>query len=83
MDRPAATLFVPGDFINVRNKSWILEGKEQLGPILTLKLVSLEDDSQGETLQVALLPELQAEVIDPNDWSPLLARAVQDVVRGP
>jgi ERCC4-related helicase len=77
MDRPEGALVFSGDFINIRNKNWIVESKEQLGPMLTLKLVSIEDDSQGETLQVALAPELQAEVIDPSDWSPLLTKTFE------
>ena len=64
----------PGDFIIARGKSWIVERSERTGPLNTLHLVSCEDDSQGETLQLAMATELQTQIIDPNDWSPLLTR---------
>jgi ERCC4-related helicase len=64
----------PGDFVIARGKSWIVERAERTGPINTLHLVSCEDDSQGETLQLAMATELQTQIIDPDDWSPLLTR---------
>lgn len=66
------TLPAIGDFLIARGKSWIVEGAEHIGPISTLHLVSCEDDSQGETLQLALEVELQTRVADLDDWSPLL-----------
>jgi len=62
-----------GDFLTTRGKSWIVERVESVGPVQTLHLVSCEDDSQGETLQLAFAAELQAEVIDIDDWTPLLS----------
>jgi hypothetical protein len=63
-----------GDFVVARGKSWIVERAERTGPVNTLHLVSCEDDSQGETLQLAMATELETRVIDPNDWSPLLSK---------
>ncbi len=63
-----------GDFVRVRGKSWIVERVEKAGPVRTLHLVSCEDDSQGETIQLAFEAELQTQVFDPNDWSPLLTK---------
>ena len=68
---------VTGDFIVTRGKSWIVERSEQTGPIQTLHVVSCEDDSQGETLQLAIAAEIATQVIDPNDWSPLLATSFE------
>jgi ERCC4-related helicase len=42
-----------------------------VGQIPTLDLVCVEDDSQGETLQIALASEIGAQILDPNDWSHL------------
>lgn len=61
-----------GTFLRARSKTWLVEEQHQIGPISTLDLVSVEDDSQGETLRIALAPEIGAQVIDPNDWSALL-----------
>ncbi|HTV33202.1 MAG TPA: DISARM system SNF2-like helicase DrmD [Methylocella sp.] len=61
-----------GDFLIARGKSWIVERAERTGPVQTLHLVSCEDDSQGEALQLALAAELQTQVVDLDDWSPLL-----------
>lgn len=62
----------PGDFLIARGKSWIVEGVECAGSVQTLHLVSCEDDSQGESLQLVLAAELQTQVVDLDDWTPLL-----------
>ena len=66
-----------GDFVAVRGKSWIVERAEKAGSVQTLHLVSCEDDSQGETIQLAFATELQTQVLDPNDWSPLLTKSFE------
>ena len=43
----------PGTFMRARSKTWIVEDQQTVGGIPTLDLVSVEDDSQGETLRVA------------------------------
>jgi hypothetical protein len=45
--------------------------------VQTLHLVSCEDDSQGEAIQLAFATELQTRVLDPNDWSPLLTKSFE------
>ena len=67
----------PGDFVFARGKSWIVERAEKAGSVPTLHLVSCEDDSQGETIQLAFATELQTQVLDPNDWSPLLTKSFE------
>lgn len=66
-----------GSFVTVRGKTWIVEGVEQKGPVQALKLISCEDDSQGEAIELAYAAELQPEVLDPNDWSPFLAKTFE------
>ncbi|MGJ5152781.1 DISARM system SNF2-like helicase DrmD [Bradyrhizobium sp. HKCCYLR1023] len=61
-----------GSFLKVRGKSWIVEGTEKRGPVQSVTLISCEDDSQGEAIELAYAAELQPEILDPNDWSPLL-----------
>jgi SNF2-related domain len=63
-----------GSFVTVRGKAWIVEGAEQRGPVQALTLISCEDDSQGEAIELVYAAELQPEILDPNDWSPLLAK---------
>src|SRR5271170_6072800 len=67
----------PGDFVFARGKSWIVERAEKAGSVPTLHLVSCEDDSQGETIQLAFGTELETRVLDPNDWSPLLTNSFE------
>ena len=64
--------FETGSFIRARSKTWIVEAESRVGSLSALDLVSVEDDSQGETLRVAPDAELGVETLDPNDWSPLL-----------
>jgi SNF2 family DNA or RNA helicase len=66
-----------GDFVFARGKSWIVERAEKAGSVQTLHLVSCEDDSQGEAIQLAFATELQTQVLDPNDWSPLLTKSFE------
>ena len=66
-----------GDFILARGKSWIVERTEKAESVQTLHLVSCEDDSQGEAIQIAFAAELQTQVLDPNDWSPLLTKTFE------
>ncbi|WP_442755896.1 DISARM system SNF2-like helicase DrmD [Methylocystis sp. JAN1] len=62
-----------GDFFVARGKSWIVESVERTGSVETIRLASCEDDSQGETLQLAVTAELQTEVLDLDDWGGVLA----------
>lgn len=68
----AVTDVSAGAFLRLRSKTWLVEDQGTSGPIPTLDLVSVEDDSQGETLRITLAPEIGAQILDPNDWSPLL-----------
>lgn len=64
--------FRPGDFVRARSTTWIVEDLVDDGPVPTLDLVSVEDDSQGDGLRVAVKAELDLEPIDTSDWSNLL-----------
>ena len=66
-----------GSFVKVRGKTWIVEGSEKRGPVHAVNLISCEDDSQGEAIELAYSAELRPEVLDPNDWSPLLTRTFE------
>ncbi len=66
-----------GSFVTVRGKTWIVERSEQKGSVHTISLISCEDDSQGEAIELAYAVELAPEILDPNDWSPLLTRTFE------
>ena len=68
-----------GSFVRARSKAWIVESGSRIGALSALDLVCVEDDSQGEPLRIALDAEVGAQVLDPNDWSPL----VQTSFEGP
>ena len=62
----------PVSFLKARSKTWFVDGRGTIGQTPVLDLVSVEDDSQGEAIRLTLGPEVGVEVIDPQDWSPLL-----------
>jgi hypothetical protein len=66
-----------GSFVTVRGKDWIVERAEQKGPVQALTLISCEDDSQGEAIELAYATELDPQILDPNDWSPLLTKTFE------
>lgn len=70
--RPTPILPTPGSFVRARHRHWIVEEVvEALGPadspLVTLSCI--EDDAQGESLDVIWNAELDAEVIDDDLWS--------------
>lgn len=60
-----------GTFVRARGRTWFVEAGSDLGAIRSASLVSVEDDSQGDRLDVSLDAEIDAQVIDPEDWSSL------------
>src|ERR1700730_12194218 len=66
-----------GSFVTVRGKAWIVERAEQRGSVQALTLISCEDDSQGEAIELAYAAEVQPEILDPNDWASLLTKAFE------
>src|SRR3954447_10495127 len=61
-----------GSFVRARAKTWLVETVEAVHENPLVHLVSVDDDSQGETLRITLAPEIGIEVLDPQDYSPLL-----------
>lgn len=67
----------PGDFVRARSTTWIVEAAA-VEPVPTLDLVSIEDDSQGNTLRIAARAELDLEEVDTSDWSSMLQSTFED-----
>jgi hypothetical protein len=53
LDFPSVRIPQAGDVILARGNSWIVERTEKAESVQTLYLVSCEDDSQGEAIQIA------------------------------
>ena len=67
-----------GDFIQVRGRRWLVEecrGEAAVGPIL--KLSCLEDDAQGDTLEVAVTSEITPALVR-DSWDMLSGSGVDD-----
>ena len=65
-----------GDFVFARGKSWIVERTEKAGSVPTLHLVWREDNFTAKRSS-CFATELQTQVLDPDDWSPLLTRSFE------
>jgi len=66
----------PKAICNLRRRRIGIDASDQM-----LHLVSCEDDSQGDAIQLAFATELQTQVLDPNDWSALLTRTFEEPQR--
>lgn len=62
----------PGSFLRARSKQWFVASLERSTGLTAVELISTEDDGQGECIEVALEAEVRPQVIDPQDWGPLL-----------
>ncbi|WP_221983886.1 DISARM system SNF2-like helicase DrmD [Rhizobium laguerreae] len=71
----------PGDFVRARSTTWIVENLVDSGPVPTLDLVSVEDDSQGDVLRIAMRAELDLKAVDTSDWSGLLRNTFESPQR--
>lgn len=71
----------PGDFVRARSTTWIVENLAGDGPVPTLDLVSVEDDSQGDSIRLALNAELDLEAVDTSDWSNMLRSTFENPQR--
>jgi ERCC4-related helicase len=71
----------PGDFLRARGTTWLVEARDDTGVVPTVRLISVEDDSQGEILTIAPDLEVGPELVDTSDWSPLLASGFENPQR--
>jgi hypothetical protein len=77
--RRAADMTVPatpqcGDFVRVRTRRWLVEGEGSAGDgLTTLHLACVDDDAQGETIEVLWDAELDGSVL--GDCLPQLRRS--------
>jgi hypothetical protein len=52
-----------GDFVQVRTRSWLVESVTGEAALLRARLACIDDDAQGETLEVLSRDEVDASII--------------------
>jgi hypothetical protein len=59
-----------GDFVRVRTRRWLVEDERSAGGQLTaLRLACVDDDAQGEVVEVLWDAELDASVLKDEGWA--------------
>ena len=78
--RPGANLGPEiGDFVSVRGRRWLVEGGSDLGQSLhSIRLACVDDDAQGEILEIAWQSELDAQRLSTDSWSSLSTDGTDD-----
>src|SRR5258708_23859636 len=60
----------PGDFVRVRTRRWLVEDERAAGDGLTaLRLACVDDDAQGEMVEVLWDAELDGSVLKDEGWA--------------
>lgn len=68
-----------GDFVQVRNRRWLVEDVSDLGDQLqTLTLAGIDDDTQGELTEVVWDAELDAQRLSQEGWDFLPRETTED-----
>ncbi len=69
----------PGDFVRLRGRRWLVEDQFELGRGLTsVRVACVDDDAQGETADVILGAELDAEVLGDEGWDAVARTGTDD-----
>ncbi|HEX5958396.1 MAG TPA: ATP-dependent helicase, partial [Hyphomicrobiaceae bacterium] len=56
----SSSIPAPGDFVEVRTRRWLVEDVSGAGGLARVRLACIDDDAQGETLEVLWRDELDA-----------------------
>jgi hypothetical protein len=71
-----------GEFVQLRNRRWLVEDVADLGGNLqTLTLAGIDDDTQGEPTEVVWDAALDAQRLSQDDWPSLLRETTEDPVQ--
>lgn len=73
-----ASLPQPGEFVEVRGRRWLVEGRPALEGVGAVRLACVDDDAQGEVVEVAWQAELDARPSDRDTWSALARNGTDD-----
>ena len=59
-----------GDFVRVRTRRWLVEDERSVGDGLTsLRLACVDDDAQGEVVEVLWDAELDGSILKDEGWA--------------
>jgi hypothetical protein len=68
-----------GDFVRVRTRRWLVEGEGPAGDgLTTLRLACVDDDAQGETVEVLWDAELDGSVLRDEGWATVAKLGTDD-----
>ena len=69
----------PGDFVRLRGRRWLVEDQADLGAgLASVRVACVDDDAQGETADVILGAELDAEVLRDEGWDAVARNGTDD-----
>ena len=76
---PAARLLpAPGQVVRCRTRIWLVEEVEPSAHGTKVSLACLDDDAQGDALEVIWQLELDAEILDREAWKQIGAKGFDD-----
>jgi hypothetical protein len=68
-----------GDFVRVRTRRWLVEDERSAGEILaTLRLACVDDDAQGEVVEVLWDAELDGSILKDEGWASVAKLGTDD-----
>lgn len=73
-----AALPLPGEFVEVRGRRWLVEGSPSLDDVGAVGLACVDDDAQGEVVEVAWGAELDARRSSRDTWETLAEGGTDD-----
>lgn len=59
----SASIPMAGDFVEVRTRRWLVESVKAQDALVRARLACIDDDAQGETLEVLWRDEVDASII--------------------
>ena len=73
-----ASLPQPGEFVEVRGRRWLVESRPSLDDVGAVRLACVDDDAQGEVVEVAWDAELDARRSHRDTWESLAESGTDD-----
>ncbi len=69
MQQVAEAEIIPGRFVELRGRPWLVEAvQREMNGLQTLNLSCIADDAQGERLEILWDAEIGAVLLDEDDW---------------
>ena len=67
-----------GDFVRVRTRRWLVEDVRGVGDGLTVRLACIDDDAQGETVELLWDAELDGTILSDEGWAAVAKMGTDD-----